>query len=185
VLFALTLGTSETKRHRGLAIDGRSVMAMSGGERSAALVASEEGQLSIALAKELAGIPAHADAVELPLLLDDGELVPAPHQGRSRSGADAALGTTPQGRIFVARATGPASADDLAALLKRAGCTRAVLVDRGAGTHGALFRAGTSTPPRSRYEDSTLYAIARPLLPRGFRFEATSPVEPPQEKKKK
>ncbi len=185
VLFSLTLGTSEPKRHRGLAIDGKLVMAMSGGERSAALVASEEGQLSIALAKELSGIPAHADAVELPLLLADGELVPAPHQGRARSGVDAALGTTPQGRVFIARATGPASADDLAALLKRAGCTRAVLVDRGAGTHGAVFRAGTSTPPRSRYEDSTLSAIARPLLPRGFRFEATSPVEPPQEKKKR
>lgn len=182
VLFALTLGTSEAKRHRGLATDGRMVMAMSGAERSAALVASEEGQLSIVPAKELGTVPAHADAVELPLLLDDGEVVPAPHGGRSRSGVDAALGTTPQGRVLVARATGQASADDLAALLKRAGCTRAVLVDRGAGTHGAVFRAGTPTQPRSRYEDSTLYAIARPLLPKGFRFEATSPVEPPKKK---
>ncbi len=185
VLFALTLGASDAKRHRGLATDGRLAMPMSGGERSAALVANEDGQLSIVLAKDFASVPAHADAVELPLLLEDGEVVAAPHQGRSRSGPDAALGTTPQGRVLVARATGPASADDLAALLKRAGCTRAVLVDRGAGSHGAVFRAGTPTPPRSRYEDSTLSAIARPLLPKGFRFEANSPVEPPPEKGKK
>ena len=59
---------------------------------------------------------------------------------------------------------------------------RAVLVDRGAGGHGALFRAGTEAPPRSRYEDTTLYAVARPMLPRGFRFEAVNKVEPPKKK---
>ena len=72
----------------------------------------------------------------------------------------------------------------MAEVLKRAGCTRAVLLDRGTGAHGSLFRAGTATPPRSRYEETTLYAMGKPLLPRGFRFESSHPVEPPAPKKK-
>jgi hypothetical protein len=47
-----------------------------------------------------------------------------------------------------------------------------------------MYRAGTDTPPRSHYEDSTLYAMGKPLLPRGFKFEAEKPVEPPTPKKK-
>jgi hypothetical protein len=124
-------------------------------------------------------VPAHTDAVELSLLIDEGKLVTS-----SRSHAQAALGITPAGRIYIARSTaGTATIEGLGELLKRAGCTEAVLLDRGAGTHGALFRAGTSTPPRSRYEDTTLYAMGKPLLPRGFRFESTHPVEPPPKKK--
>ena len=84
----------------------------------------------------------------------------------------------------MARSTSGATAAELAAFLVKAGCTRAVLLDRGAGGHGALFRAGTATPPRSRYDDTTLYAISRPLMPRGFRFEPTNPVEPPKKKEK-
>jgi hypothetical protein len=182
VLFALTLGTSDPKHHKGLVVDGKTAMPLLASEQSGAVVVGEDGAISIARAKDVGTIAPHADVVEMPLLIDEGETVPAPHQGRSRSGFDSALGVTAQGRVFVARATGPASADDLAALLKRSGCVRAVLVDRGAGSHGALFRAGTPTPPRSRYEDTTLYAIARPMLPRGFRFEATSKVEPPKKK---
>ena len=91
---------------------------------------------------------------------------------------------TPAGRVYVARATAGAGAEALGELLKRAGCTQAVLLDRGAGTHGSIFRAGTTTPPRSRYEETTLYAMGKPLLPRGFRFESTHPVEPPAPKKK-
>lgn len=182
VLFALTLGTSDPKHHKGLVVDGKVAMPLIGSEHSGAVVVAEDGAISIARAKDLAAIPAHADVVEMPLLIDEGKTVPAPHQGRSRSGFDSALGVTAQGRVFVARATGAASADDLATLLERAGCVRAVLVDRGAGGHGALFRAGTPTPPRSRYEDTTLYAMARPMLPRGFRFEAVAKVEPPKKK---
>lgn len=186
VLFALTLGTSETKHPRGLVTDGRIALPMGGAEHSAALVASEEGQLTIASARDFASVPAHVDAVELPLLVDDGKMVSLSHaQARAR----AALGLTPAGRVYVARArTGGAAspgpdAPALAETLKRAGCTRAVLLDRGAGAEGALFRAGTATPPRSRYEETTLYAMGKPLLPRGFRFESTHPVEPPPKKK--
>jgi len=186
VLFALTLGTSDAKHLRGLATDGRIALPMSGVEHSAALVASEDGMLTIASPRELAAVPAHVDAVELPLLIDDGKLLAV---SSAASRARAALGLTPAGRVYVARMMGGggaagSGAEALAETLKRAGCTRAVLLDRGAGVHGSLFRAGTATPPRSRYEETTLYAMGKPLLPRGFRFESTHPVEPPAPKKK-
>ena len=57
-------------------------------------------------------------------------------------------------------------------------------LDRGDGLRGVMHRAGTETPPRSRYEDTTLYALGKPLLPRGFRFDAEHPVPPPTPKKK-
>lgn len=180
VLFALTLGTSEAKRLRGLATDGRVALPMSGAEHSAILVASEEGQLGIVTPKDFASVPAHVDAVELPALMEEGKLLPLGHSGaRSR----AALGLTSSGRVYVARSLSGAGIEALGEVLKRAGCTRAVLLDRGTGAHGSLFRAGTATPPRSRYEETTLYAMGKPLLPRGFRFEATHPVEPPPKKK--
>ena len=185
VLFALTLGTSDAKHLRGLATDGRIALPMSGVEHSAALVASEDGQLTIAKPRELASVPAHVDAVELPLLIEDGKMLTL-SSGSSR--ARAALGLTPAGRVYVARIMGGAGAgpgvETMAETLKRAGCMRAVLLDRGAGIHGSIFRAGTATPPRSRYEETTLYAMGKPLLPRGFRFESTHPVEPPPPKKK-
>jgi hypothetical protein len=178
VLFALTLGTSETRHLRGLAVDGQVVIPPSGDKNNGLLVIAEDGALSINRGGEGA-VPTNGDVVELPLLLDDGS--PVGGRAAAHGHAVAALGTTAAGRVFVARGT---SVDDSAAALKRAGCTRAVLLERGAGTQGAIFRAGTSTPPRSRYEETTLYAMGKALLPRGFRFEATNPVEPPSPKKK-
>lgn len=178
VILALNLGTSESKHTRGLVTDGRVALPMSNGERMAALVTSEDGQLSIVNAREVGSVPAHTDVVELPLLVDDGKEI----SGHAR--AVAALGIGAQGRVFVVRAKSPAQASELAAVLIHAGCTRAVILDRGAGTPGAMYRAGTPTPPRSRYEDTTLYAMGRALVPRGFRFESTHPVEPPAPKKK-
>jgi hypothetical protein len=177
VLFALTLGTSETRHLRGLVVDGQAVIPPSGDKNNGLLVISEDGALSIHRGGD--AVPSDGDVVELPLLLDEG--APVGTRIAAHGHAIAALGTTAAGRVFVARG---ASVDDLGAALKRAGCTRAVLLDRGVGTEGAIYRAGTSTPPRSRYEETTLYAMGKALLPRGFRFEATNPVEPPTPKKK-
>lgn len=179
VLFALSLGTADSKRPKGLITDGRTVVPMSGAAQSAALVADEDGELSIVATSAVTSAHARGDAVELPLLLEGGKVVAA-----ALPRARAALGMTKKGRIYVARVTGNAEATSLATVLKNAGCTEAVALSRGGGASGALFRAGTATPPRSRYEDSTVFAIAKPLLPRGFRFEATHPVEPPAPKKK-
>jgi hypothetical protein len=177
VLFALTLGTSESRHPRGLAVDGQSAIPMTSDSALGVLLVSEDGAISIVPSKSGAAIPPKGDAVELPLLLDEGTPLHAP----SHATAPVALGITPTGRVLVARGAG---VDELTGALKKGGCTRAVLLDRGAGNHGAMFRAGTPAPPRSRYDDTTLYAMGRPLLPRGFRFEATNPVEPPAPKKK-
>lgn len=179
VLFALTLGTSDNKKLRGLAADGQAIVPITNEPGMGVLVVTEEGAITIASVKDHSGVPPKGDVVELPLLLDDGAPVTAHHGGHG--GQSVALGTTASGRVLVARGTSPA---DLTAVLKKAGCSRAVLLDRGAGTRGAMFRAGTPTPPRSHYEDSTLYAMGKPLLPRGFKFEPTNPVEPPAPKKK-
>lgn len=179
VLLALTMGTSSEKRLRGLATDGRVALPMSGGDKSALLVASEDGRLAIRRAAEVGTIPPHVDAVELPVLLLDGEVIAVPGQHP----APAALGITPAGRVLVARGGAGATVDAVVLALKSAGCARAVLLDRGAGEHGAVFRAGTESPPRARYDDTTLYAMSKPLVPRGFRFEPTDPVPPPAKKK--
>lgn len=178
VLFALTLGTGESKHPRGLVTEGTVVFPMSASEGTGVLSVSDEGVIGIAHLREASG--AKGDLVELPLLLDEGKPV-AGSAGHARGAS--ALGVTPAGRVYVARGA-EASVSEIARVLERAGCVRAVLLDRGAGSHGGLFRAGTNTPPRSRYEDTTLYAMSKPLLPRGFRFEATTPVEPPAPKKK-
>ncbi len=175
VLFALTLGVSDTRHPRGLAVDGQTTIPPSSDGTTGLLVVTEEGALSI-VPKAGATVPAKGDAVELPLLLDEGNPVTQPGHGSAP-----VLGITANGRVLVARGAAPS---ELTATLKKAGCTRAVLLDRGAGTRGAIFRAGTPTPPRSRYDETTLYAMGKPLLPRGFRFEATHPVEPPAPKKK-
>lgn len=177
VLFALTLGTSESRHLRGLAVDGQTTIPLSSDATMGVLLVSEEGAISIVPSKSGALVLPKGDAVELPLLLDEG----APVHSTLHATAPVALGITPAGRVLVARG---AALDELTTALKKAGCTRAVLLDRGAGGHGAMFRAGTATPPRSRYEDTTLYAMGKPLLPRGFRFDATNPVEPPAPKKK-
>ena len=180
VLFALSLGTSESRRHRGLAIDGQVAIPISNDAKAGVLLVSEDGAISIVPAKNAPAVPPSGDAVELPLVLDEGAPV-STHHVRGEGGPPVALGITPAGRVLVAR--GPELAAVVDALAK-AGCAAAVLLDRGAGSHGSIFRAGTETPPRSRYEDTTLYAMGKPLMPRGFRFEPTNPVEPPAPKKK-
>jgi hypothetical protein len=178
VLFALSLGRSDAKRPRGLVTDGRVIAPQDGDASTAALVSSEEGVLSIVTGKDSSPPAPHGDSVELPLLLDDGAPTAAATAGHAR----AALGIAAGGRVTIAR---NGSSSELASALKQAGCLRAVLLDRGTGERGALFRTGTPTPPRSHYEDTTLYAMSKPLLPRGFRFEPTNPVEPPPPPKKK
>jgi hypothetical protein len=178
VLFALNLGIADSRHRRGLVVDGQVTLPLSTDASNGVLVVSDDGALSIVPSKSGVVVPPKGDAVELPLLLDDGATVP---HVASHGSAPVALGTTSAGRVLVARG---AAVDDLASTLRKAGCSRAVLLDRGAGSHGSIFRAGTTTPPRSRYDETTLYALGKPLLPRGFRFEATNPVEPPSPKKK-
>jgi len=183
VLFALSLGTADSKHLRGLAVDGQVALPMTASEASmAALTIGEEGAVAITPMSDHKGIPAHGDVVELPLILDEGAPVTGATTHHGHGGQAVSLGITSAGRVLIARG---ANLDDVSGALKKAGCTRAVLLDRGAGSsRGSIFRAGTASPPRSHYDETTLYAMGKPLLPRGFRFDPANPVEPPSPKKK-
>ena len=85
--FALTLGTSDARQPKGLASGGKVVLAPSGGRDAAMLVTSADGALAIVRGAELSSVPEGGDAVELPLLLDEGEPVSVSSaDGRARSG---------------------------------------------------------------------------------------------------
>jgi hypothetical protein len=178
VLFAVTLGEAREKHFRGLATGGRIVMAVHGTAESAVLVANSAGDLSIetSTAAVADALGATGDFSELPLLIDSGAPTSiARSQERSDSRDRAALGITAAGRVIVAK--GNLSSDGpLADALIKAGAVRAVLLDRGAHVPNFFDRAGTSSPPHARYDDSVLYAIARPMAPRAIRFTADTSV---------
>jgi hypothetical protein len=180
VMLSMGLGHATEKRPRGLATDGKLVYPIvaltAGGERSGELgllVAQPNGSLSILKAEELSSISPHMDVAEMPLVLDGDRVLEERKSIASESRA--ALGITPSGRVIVARGLFTSEAP-LAAALRRAGCARAVALDRGAHTPTFLDRAGTDRPPRGRYEDTVLYALARPMAPRAFRFEPDGAV---------
>jgi len=175
-LFAVGLGVASEKHPRGLATAGRMVMPVRGAAGSAVLVASADGALSIARADEAdatAPLGANVDVCELPLLFDGAEARrEPPASGRAPR---AALGIAPGGRVVIARGTVDRDAA-LADALRAAGCTRAVLLDRGVRASDTFDRAGTASAPRVRYDESVLYAVARPMKPRAFRFDAAAPA---------
>ena len=172
VLLAVGAGVALEKRPRGIATDGRLAVPIHGGEESGALLVGAEGDLSIARASEARPIGAHEDMLELPIALWDGRPALLPVGAPMPR---AALGVSPSGRVLVARGSFT-SAAPLARALARAGCTRALSLDRGLHATAFVDRAGTVSTPRVRYEESVLYAMAAPLRPRAFRFEATRPV---------
>ena len=174
VLFALGAGTSKDKSPLGLTTSGKMVLRMTGADAHAALVASADGRLTIAPTLDASTQAAHADAVEVPLLIDGEKSFP-PH------GAHAALGIADDGRVFIAQG----DADKLADALKHAGCKQAVVLARS-GAEPVLFaRSGTANAPRSFYDETVIYGLAVPMKPRGFRFNAENPVPYPVPKEKK
>jgi hypothetical protein len=115
------------------------------------------------------GAPSKADeAIELPIILEDGKVPEAAKEVRLMR-PRGALCVAPSGFTVVATAT--SHSDEPAALaLSRAGCTRAVALDRGAHRPAFLHRAGAGSPPLARYDESVLYAVSRPMAPRAFRW---------------
>jgi hypothetical protein len=173
VLLALGVGIAHEHRPLGLATDGRLVVPVRGGADLAVLVVDAEGQLTMARGDAVPALGPHDDLVELPVALWDGK--PTPLFAAGPAQLRAALGETPSGRWVIARGEFP-SAAPLAQALAKAGCTRAVVLDRGAHATAFLDRAGTANPPRARYDESVLYAVGAPLHPKGFRFDASTPV---------
>jgi hypothetical protein len=175
VLLAVGAGIALDKRPRGIATDGRLAVPVHGGDESGALVVHDDGSIAMVRSKEIPPVDPHGDLVELPVVLWDGKQQPA---GIGTAGAvqpRAAIGMTASGRVLLARGSF-ASVEPLAEALARAGCTRALSLDRGAHATAFLDRAGSSSPPRGKYEETVLYAMATPLRPRGFRFDPSTLV---------
>jgi hypothetical protein len=179
VLFAVGMGASLEKHPGGLATDGKLALAVGGLRRgdaaSAVLVAGADGSLAIFKDDEAPPVAPHVDLAELPLLLDGASTFAGGGGASGASAERAALGITPEGRVLVARGA-LASDAPLVDVLRAAGCTRAVALDRGSHALARIDRAGTSSPPRARYDETTLYAVAVPMTPRAFRFDATDTV---------
>jgi hypothetical protein len=169
VLLAVGAGIAPEKAPRGLATDGRLAVPFHGGDDSGALVISPDGTFKAIRASDAGNIDVRGDMLELPVILWDGK---SESVVRGASQMRAAIGFGPPGRVIVARGS-VSSAAALADALARAGCTRALSLDRGVHASAFLDRAGTNSPPRGRYDESVLYAIAAPLQPRGFRFESS------------
>jgi hypothetical protein len=113
------------------------------------------------------------DAIQLPLILDAGKIPPPAKDPRSMRLRGAAC-VTPGGHTVIAMAT--TDSDEAAALaLARVGCTRAVSLDRGSHRPTFLHRAGGGSPPLARYDESVLYALSRPMIPRAYRWNTGAP----------
>jgi hypothetical protein len=175
VLLAMGVGVAHERRPLGLATDGRLVVPVRGGPDSGVLLVDGDGQLTMDRADATPALGPHDDLVELPIALWDGKPAPVPPVPGVAL-PRAVLGETPTGRWIVARGVVPSVAP-LARALARAGCTRALALDRGTHAAGFLDRAGTASPPHAAYDESVLYALGSPLRPSGFRFDASTPVQ--------
>jgi len=172
VVAAIGLGHTTEATKYGLAFDGKVSLDLRG---SYATVVSSPGKpLSVLGAGSVPKLGPKDEAVQLPLLAEDGKLTDyALSRGPMR--LRSALCVTPKGRTLVARARHDSS-DGLATALLRTGCKRVVELDRGSQHPAFLHRAGTATPPIAGYETTVLYALGRPMQPHAFRWKAEGAV---------
>ncbi len=184
VVLAVGMGHALERRPRGLATDGRLSYPMHAleaepagdgeGPGTGALVADADGGLSILRGRDVTAIGPHVDLVELPMIVDEGVAL-AEVRRTATAVPRGALGLRPDGSVFIARANAASDAP-LALALVRAGCRRAVALDRGARVAPFFQRVGTGSPPRGRSDDTALYVLSAPLKPRAFRFESATAV---------
>ena len=173
VLAALNLGhTTEATRY-GLVFDGQASLPLRVGYATVVLARGQVPRIlppgrKIEVTKD-------EEAVQLPLLAEEGQLMPyARETGPMRDRA--AMCVTSGGRVLVARARHD-SADPLVMALLKVGCQRVVELDRGSHHPSFVHRVGGTTPPLRRYEGSVLYAIGRPMLPHAFRWKPQGTVK--------
>jgi len=167
VIAAIGLGHTTDSTRYGFAFGGNAIVPLRAGYATLVLTPGESPRI------EAPGVTPtlseNQEAVQLPLLVENGKLEP-----RARERGDmrrrAALCITPTERLVIASATHDTS-DTVAAALLRVGCTRVVELDRGSHHPAFVHRAGTATPPVASYETSVLYALGRPMLPRAFRWK--------------
>ena len=175
VVLSVSAGVSGEHLQRGLVTNGKHVLPITHGPGLATLVLPHDGAPSILDGSQTVGATPGVDAVELPLILEGGEPTETSKlpflRGKHAAEDHVALGLADDGTILLARGS-VASPSILATILMRAGCTQAVLLDRGADASATVLRAGTEHPPVARGDETTIYVLAKPMKPRAFRFES-------------
>ncbi len=166
VLAAIGLGHTTDSTRYGLSFGSAAPVALRA--NYASVIANQRGELRL-LASGLPELSAEEDAVQLPLLVQDGHLeARARERGELRQRG--ALCVAPDGAVVVALARHDTS-DAVATALQHAGCDDVVELDRGSHHPAFVHRAGGATPPLANYETTVLYALGRPMLPRAFRWK--------------
>jgi hypothetical protein len=190
VIAAIGMGHTTEATSYGLAFGNTTLMPL---RSSYATVVISPGKTPRVVAPgETPSLAPGEEAVQLPLLADDGRLVA---RGRDHGALRmrGAFCVTPNGRVIIARARHDSS-DPVATALLRTGCRRVMSLDRGSRHPSFVHRTGSDTPPVSGYETTVLYALGRPMTPHAFRWKpkgskpSTRPTGydyPPQPKKKK
>lgn len=172
VVASVGLGHTTDATRYGLAFDGKDSIELR--SAYATVVVGRGKPLRLAAPGQRPELAADEEAVQLPLLAEDGKLTPyALSHGPMR--LRGALCATERGRVLIARARHDSS-DGIAAALVRIGCKRVVELDRGSQHPAFLHRAGTPTPPIAGYETSVLYALGHPMRPHAFRWKAEGAV---------
>jgi len=170
VIAAVGFGAAD-KHPLGLMVSGKLAHPMVAGE--GAVMIQANGTIAILGATE--SLPAGAtDVAQGSLLIDAGHVLDTharPHGDLVR----VAIGVTKEGRLIVARAKS-SSDDSIAQALVDAGCVRAIAA-RG-NVDGFISRTGTADAPMSSYGQTTLFAVAQPMLPRAFRFDRGTDGKP-------
>lgn len=173
VVMSISLGVAGDRHARGLIVAGKRALPI--GEDESILMVDKDGAISIVPSSDPALGSSGIDATVLPSIMHASAIgahadLPFSHKA---SLVHAALGITTDGRVIVARGE-VASASPLARALKSAGCTNAVLLDRGEDAHAMIRRAGTQNPPIARDRESTLFVLGVSMKPRAFKFKLPS-----------
>jgi len=157
-MIAIGLGVAFRKdNQRGLVLDGAVTLPIRS-DLGVLTTALGTGALDIGIAPE--NLAPHGDATELVLLAVGGRLrsearVMGPLRLRS---AACLLG---DGTLLVAQSTFDSGQANTTVLVE-AGCQRVVELNRGKQVGAFIHRAGTDTPPREGYDDTTLYGLSQP-----------------------
>jgi hypothetical protein len=172
VLAAIGLGHTTGATRYGIAYGSLPSLELRAGY--ATVVVSADGEIRILPPGRRPEVLTDEEAVQLPLLAEDGRLTnyAREHGALLMRGA---LCVTAGGRVVVARGRHDSS-DALALALVRLGCQRVVELDRGSRHPAFLHRSGTPTPPTGGYETSVLYAMGRPMAPAAFRWKPAGSV---------
>jgi hypothetical protein len=170
VVMSVELGVAFDRHPRGLVIAGKHVLGMED-SASEGVLAQKDGTLSITTADDPALGKPGVDATELPLVLQNGAVTQRGELTLSRktTGTHAALCVQGDGRVVIARGE-VSSAKPLAVALKAAGCSSAVLLDRGEGATANVRRSGTGNPPVARSGATELFVLGESMRARSFRF---------------